>query len=413
MSGRLPRLVCAAAVAAQAVLAAVPASAAPEPSPPAGRPPAGQPPATRLPAGRGDPGPAARSVADLLKDLQRLYRDAERATETYNATEDELRRQRAAAARLDQALARARLRLHDSREEAGRLARRQYQGGTGLSPYLRLLLAGDPRRALDQGHVIGRMARGRAETVDRLTGGERRADALARRARAALDAQRALAARHQRARDDVRRRLGDVEELLASLTADRLAAIARLEETGTARAQRRVVASGALGRGAARPTASGARAVRFALRQLGKPYRWGAEGPGSYDSSGLTSRAWERAGTSVPRTGRGQWERLRRVPLRALRPGDLVVYFPEATHVALYLGDGMVVHAPRPGARIKVSPLAANPVLGAVRPDPGGEPLARWTPPELPEHATDGPDEGYGGEGYEGENGDGDGDGVF
>src|SRR5690606_9543754 len=78
-----------------------------------------------------------------------------------------------------------------------------------------------------------------------------------------------------------------------------------------------------------------------------------------------------------------------------LRPGDLVVYFPEATHVALYLGDGMVVQAPRPGARVKVSPIAANPVLGAVRPDPDGEPLRQYEPPELPEGATEGSDEGY------------------
>lgn len=72
-----------------------------------------------------------------------------------------------------------------------------------------------------------------------------------------------------------------------------------------------------------------------------------------------------------------------------------MIYFPEATHVALYLGEGMVVQAPRPGARIKVSPIAANPLLGAVRPDPDGEPLRHYTPSELPEGATDGSDEGY------------------
>ncbi len=63
--------------------------------------------------------------------------------------------------------------------------------------------------------------------------------------------------------------------------------------------------------------------------------------------------------------------------------------------MAMYLGDGKVVQAPRPGAEVKVSPIAANPVLGAVRPDPGGEPLRRYTPPRLPEGATDGSDEGY------------------
>jgi cell wall-associated NlpC family hydrolase len=58
-----------------------------------------------------------------------------------------------------------------------------------------------------------------------------------------------------------------------------------------------------------------------------------------------------------------------------LRPGDLVVYYPTATHVALYLGGGMVVQAPRPGENVKVSPVRTNPVLGAVRPDPHDPPL--------------------------------------
>ncbi|MCZ9341591.1 hypothetical protein NGM37_27895, partial [Streptomyces sp. TRM76130] len=60
------------------------------------------------------------------------------------------------------------------------------------------------------------------------------------------------------------------------------------------------------------------------------------------------------------------------------------------------LGGGMVVQAPRPGAAVKVSPIAANPVLGAVRPDPDGRPVARYVPPRLPAGAADGSDEGYG-----------------
>lgn len=56
-------------------------------------------------------------------------------------------------------------------------------------------------------------------------------------------------------------------------------------------------------------------------------------------------------------------------PLNRLRPGDLVIYFPEATHVAMYVGKGQVVQAPRPGTRVKLSPIASNPILGAVRPD--------------------------------------------
>lgn len=85
-----------------------------------------------------------------------------------------------------------------------------------------------------------------------------------------------------------------------------------------------------------------------------------------------------------------RWRELPSVALADLRPGDLVVYFEDAGHVGLYLGDGEVVHAPRPGGRVQVSPLAANPVLGAVRPDKDARPLARYQRPPLPEGAKDG-----------------------
>ncbi|MGC4981438.1 NlpC/P60 family protein [Streptomyces sp. DT193] len=375
MSGRLLRLVCTGAVAVGALLPSTSAAAAPEPGPASGT-------------------DAQRSAASLLTDLQRLYRDAERATETYNGTAEKLKKQRAEVAGLDARLARARLSLEDSRVAAGRLARQQYQSGDEISPYVRLLLARDPQHALDQGHLIGQLSLERAQTVRRFTGREKRADELARAARKALDAQLSLAARRQKERDEVRERLDDVQRLLASLTAEQIADLDRVEKSGTDTAQKKIMASGALS-SVRPPTREGEEALRYAVEQIGKPYEWGAEGPKTFDCSGLTSQAWERAGRPIPRTSQEQWAELPRVPLDKLRPGDLVIYFPEATHVALYLGEGMVVQAPRPGARIKVSPIAANPLLGAVRPDPDGEPLRHYTPPELPEDAADGSDEGY------------------
>ncbi|MFF4140990.1 NlpC/P60 family protein [Streptomyces sp. NPDC001698] len=368
MSGRVPRLVCTAAVAAQAAFVPAAAVAAPGPQQ-----------------------PGQRSVAQLLTDLHKLYGQADQATETYNATAERLKRLRTEADRLDADLGAARRALNDSRAKAARLALQQYQGNsTGLSPYLRLLLAPDPQHALAEGELIGRLARERAETVNRLTGNEKKAADLAREARKAVGTRLVLARRQQQARDDVQGRLRDVEKLLASLSTEQVAALARTETNGITATQSSFLASGALS-GARTPSQEGDEAVRYAVRQLGKPYQWGAEGPQAYDCSGLTSQAWQHAGTPIPRTSQEQWARLKRIPLRDLRPGDLVVYFPRATHVALYLGDGMVVQAPRPGTKVKVSPVAANPVLGAVRPDPGGEPLRRYTPPRLPERAQAGP----------------------
>src|SRR3954453_2565198 len=125
MSGRVLRLVCTAAVAAGAVLGPVPAMAVPRPEGP--------------------------SVSGLLTELQHLYREAEQASEAYNATAEELKKKRAEVAGIDGRLAKARLSLHDSRGVAGRLARQQYQNSSEISSYVRLLLARDPQHALDEG----------------------------------------------------------------------------------------------------------------------------------------------------------------------------------------------------------------------------------------------------------------------
>ncbi len=122
--------------------------------------------------------------------------------------------------------------------------------------------------------MIGQLARERAQTVGRLTGDAKEADELARKARKALDERIALTERRKKERDQVVERLHDVEELLASLTADQLAQLAELERTRVADAQRELVASGALS-GAGVPSAAGERAVRYAVEQLGKPYEWG------------------------------------------------------------------------------------------------------------------------------------------
>ncbi|MGW2401144.1 C40 family peptidase [Kitasatospora sp. NPDC001664] len=129
-----------------------------------------------------------------------------------------------------------------------------------------------------------------------------------------------------------------------------------------------------------RPDATAQQAVAYALSKIGSPYVWGAVGPGEFDCSGLTSQAWAAAGTTIPRTSQEQWAHLPRVPEHTpLRPGDLVIYFADATHVGLYVGDGLVVHAPRPGTVVRLTSLHRMPVAGVVRPasTPDGQPAGR------------------------------------
>ena len=91
----------------------------------------------------------------------------------------------------------------------------------------------------------------------------------------------------------------------------------------------------------------------FAKAQEGKPYVWGATGPDSYDCSGLTQAAWKAAGISLPRTTWDQVEFGTTVALSDIQPGDLVFFYDDISHVGLYLGDGMMIHAPKPGAYVR------------------------------------------------------------
>lgn len=97
-------------------------------------------------------------------------------------------------------------------------------------------------------------------------------------------------------------------------------------------------------------------AVDAALSKLGAPYVYGASGPSAYDCSGLTSWAWAQAGVKIPRTSSGQ-ARLKSVPLDQLQPGDLITYYSPVHHVAMYIGNGQIVHASTEGKPVYVTDM--------------------------------------------------------
>ena len=113
------------------------------------------------------------------------------------------------------------------------------------------------------------------------------------------------------------------------------------------------------------------KAVAFAYAQLGKPYQWGATGPGSFDCSGLTQAAWAAAGVSIPRTTYEQWAALPHIATSAIQPGDLLYYDGEG-HVAMYVGGGYIIDAPQTGMDVQKLPMNtgwyASTFDGAVRP---------------------------------------------
>jgi peptidoglycan DL-endopeptidase CwlO len=118
-------------------------------------------------------------------------------------------------------------------------------------------------------------------------------------------------------------------------------------------------------------------AVRWALAQLGDPYRWGATGPDTFDCSGLTSSAYRAAGVSIPRVSRAQWGAGPHVQLANLLPGDLVFYADNPAdpstihHVGMYIGNGLMVHAPHTGDVVRVASIWRESYAGATRIVPG------------------------------------------
>jgi cell wall-associated NlpC family hydrolase len=103
-----------------------------------------------------------------------------------------------------------------------------------------------------------------------------------------------------------------------------------------------------------------AAAIAFALAQLGDPYVWGATGPSSWDCSGLTMGAWKKAGVQLPHYSVAQYEQIKHISADELRPGDLIFWAEDSNdpstifHVAMYLGGGRMVHAPRTGKPVKL-----------------------------------------------------------
>jgi cell wall-associated NlpC family hydrolase len=114
----------------------------------------------------------------------------------------------------------------------------------------------------------------------------------------------------------------------------------------------------------------GATALAYARKQLGKPYRFGAAGPSAFDCSGLTLQAWKAAGVTLPRVSEQQIRVGKVVAKADLQPGDLVFFYDASapSHVGLYVGNGVILHAPRPGKAVEYSKLAYMPFVGARRP---------------------------------------------
>ncbi|MFE2585955.1 NlpC/P60 family protein [Streptomyces sp. NPDC059378] len=315
------------------------------------------------------PGPGPATLDEVRVQLDALYHQAEVATGKYDAADQKARAQQKKVDVLNGRVRRAEQQRERLTQLLGAAARAQYRGG-GLPAELQFALSSDPEHALDDAALTQQAQQATRQRLTVLAAARKELRRRTDEATAELEDLRASRRAMDRHRDTIEKRIDAARALEARLKEEERQRLAALEKRAADKAQAQWVGTGVLDRIGTTGSAAGRRAIAYATQQLGKPYVWGAEGPDSFDCSGLTSQAWLHAGVAIPRTSEEQWARLPHVPVDRMRPGDLVIYFSDASHVALYIGDGKIISAPRPGRFVYVSPAGSMQILGVVRPDP-------------------------------------------
>ncbi|CAL9539275.1 hypothetical protein SUDANB21_04214 [Streptomyces sp. enrichment culture] len=313
-------------------------------------------------AGFDGAGHAAPRPTPSGADVDRLYREAEVATEKYNGVKEKADSARQRLRDLQDETARAQARLNKAREALGTVAAAQYRSG-GLDPALRLMLSDDPDAYLDGAALAERAGSRHHAELGRVRAQLREIEKLRGAARVevrTLTARRDELGRHRRT---ITEKLSAAREALSRMSPEERARI-------TGDSLRAARSAGGTARDAAlaqAPNARAAQAVAYARQKLGSPYVWGATGPDAFDCSGLVLAAYRSAGVSLPRTTYAQIDAGRRVSRSELLPGDLVFFYSGISHVGLYIGNGEMIHAPNPSAPVRVAPVDQMPFAGATR----------------------------------------------
>jgi len=309
-----------------------------------------------------DPSGGSPDHASQVDQLDRLYQQAEQATQKYDAAQERAKQLRADLNTLQDRAAKGQSHVNALRDELGVLAASQYREG-GIDPSLALLLSDDPDGYLDRAADLDRLGGQQLGRLQQLQEAERQ---LVQQRSQAADKLAEL----QQAGTVLRDRKQAVQGSLAEAQRILNAMPARQRADYTPGAGERASRDRTEPDIANLPASSGraAMAVAAAERMVGAPYVWGATGPNAFDCSGLMLYAYQQAGVSLPRTSQEQLNAGTHVPLDQARPGDLVIYRGDASHVGMYVGGGQVVHAPYPGARVRYDPVGMMPITAVSRP---------------------------------------------
>ena len=296
---------------------------------------------------------AEPDIEDVQARVDRLYHEAEMASERYNDARMEL-----SELKKDLASIKADERRQDQRLEAVRnqvqdSIVRQYEG-QNLSAMGQVVVSDDP------GAFLGRLS-----TMSSFNDLQSQMFSDYSRELKALDIRHDATVRRASQVSDLKAKLADEKATIDDKASEAKSLLDRLK----AEQREAMMASRSDVRMPSVPASGSAgAAVSYAMAQVGDAYVYGASGPDAFDCSGLTMASWAQAGVALPHSSSAQYGSGTPVSASDLQPGDLVFYYSPISHVGMYIGNGMIVHAANPSTGVAVAGLYSMPFSGAVRP---------------------------------------------
>ncbi|MGN6160681.1 MAG: C40 family peptidase [Marmoricola sp.] len=303
------------------------------------------------------PADAKPTPESVKAKVQRLYREAETASEQLNNATAQVKSATTTMTALNSDYKHEQTISAAMRKQVAAIVVSQYQGQS-LSAASQVALSGDPTAFIQGMNVMTGVNSQRADVLNQYAIELKRL--ALRRAAVQTEAASLAHARAQVAKQNqvIKKATAQAEAQLSSLQAPQRAAVVRsISGPSFAPASVKV------------PKVSGmaAVAVRYAMAQVGKPYVYGAAGPNAFDCSGLTMAAWGAAGVALAHNSAAQMGEGTPVSESQLQPGDLVFYYPGISHVGMYIGNGMIMNAENPSVGVVIAPLHSMPYEGAVR----------------------------------------------
>ncbi|MDQ1287426.1 MAG: peptidoglycan DL-endopeptidase CwlO [Actinomycetota bacterium] len=306
-----------------------------------------------------------RPIEETRRQLEALHDQEEAATEKYNDLREDIASVKVRLTATQTKIGEQRKAVASARIALGKIASDTYKAGDLAT--LSLFLSDRPDEYVRANGVLMSLGDRKAQAMTDLL--DRQQQLVASMTDVQEQQQRLEKSQRdlQATRIEVERRVSKTTEMLARLSGEEKARLGQLqigqdrtslEELGIKiPAGKRLTCDDVP---VVAPNARVAKALKYACAQLGDPYLWGAEGPRNFDCSGLTLMAWKQAGVTLPRSSQQQARQGTKVKAENLQPGDLVFFHSGLTHVGIYIGKGLMLHAPRRGDVVKIVPMRYN-----------------------------------------------------